>query len=111
MACEGPGDHQNRDQEEADVLRVGDITLDRNARTVEVAGAPVNLTPSEFKLLETLMSNPGRAFSRLELLEALQGIALEGVESTINVHIRNLRQKIEPDPNNPQYLGTVRGRG
>ena len=95
----------------ADVLRVGDITLDRNARAVTVAGTPVNLTPSEFKLLETLMADPGRAFSRLDLLEALQGVALEGAESTINVHVRNLRTKIEPDPKNPRYIETVFGVG
>ena len=95
----------------ADVLRVGDITLDRNARAVTVADTPVNLTPSEFKLLETLMADPGRAFSRLDLLEALQGVALEGAESTINVHVRNLRTKIEPDPKNPRYIETVFGVG
>ena len=96
---------------QADVLRVSDITLDRNAMAVTVAGAPVNLTPSEFKLLETLMANPGRAFSRLDLLETLQGIALEGAESTINVHVRNLRAKIEPDPKHPRYIETVFGVG
>ena len=96
---------------QADVLRVGAITLDRSARTVTVAESPVSLTPSEFTLLETLMSDPGRAFSRLDLLEALQGIALEGAESTINVHIRNLRCKIEPDPGRPSYVETVFGVG
>ena len=100
-----------REGAQPDVLRVGDITLDKNAMVVTVGGVPVNLTPSEFKLLETLMAHPGRAFSRLDLLEALQGIALEGVESTINVHIRNLRQKIEPDPKHPRYIETVFGVG
>ena len=96
---------------QVDVLRVGAITLDRSARAVTVDGAPVHLTPSEFKLLETLMTHPGHAFSRLDLLEALQGVALEGVESTINIHIRNLRAKIEPDPKHPSYIETVFGVG
>jgi two-component system alkaline phosphatase synthesis response regulator PhoP len=96
---------------QADVLRVGDLMLDREAWKVEVAGAPVDLTPSEFKLLETLMASPGRVFSRLDLLEVLQGVALEGVEGTINVHVRNLRAKIEPDPKHPRYIETVFGVG
>ena len=100
-----------RQEAEDESLRVGEITLSRSARTVTVAGAPVRLTPSEFTLLETLMAQPGRAFSRLDLLEALQGIALEGVESTVNVHIRNLRGKIEPDPKHPSYIETVFGVG
>jgi two-component system alkaline phosphatase synthesis response regulator PhoP len=94
-----------------DILRVGAITLDRSAMMVTVTDAPVHLTPSEFRLLETLMANPGHAFSRLDLLEALQGVALEGAESTINVHIRNLRAKIEPDPKHPSYIETVFGVG
>ena len=96
---------------QVDVLRVGAITLDKSARAVTVDGAPVHLTPSEFKLLETLMTHPGHAFSRLDLLEALQGVALEGVESTINIHVRNLRAKIEPDPKHPSYIETVFGVG
>jgi DNA-binding response OmpR family regulator len=78
---------------------------------VAVAGDQVNLTPSEFDILATLMAAPGRAFSRLELLERLQGAAYEGYERTIDVHIRNLRAKIEPDPNQPRYVETVYGVG
>jgi two-component system alkaline phosphatase synthesis response regulator PhoP len=100
-----------RQDAEEEILRVGEITLDKSARTVTVAGAPVHLTPSEFTLLETMMAYPGHAFSRLDLLEALQGVALEGVEGTINVHIRNLRRKIEPDPKHPSYIETVFGVG
>ena len=95
----------------ADVLRVADVVLDRNGRRVTVADQDVQLTPSEFDLLAVLMASPGRAFSRLELLENLQGIALEGAEKTINVHVRNLRTKIEPDPANPRYVETVFGVG
>jgi DNA-binding response OmpR family regulator len=100
-----------RQDAEEEILRVGEIALDKSARTVTVAGAPVRLTPSEFTLLETLMARPGHAFARLDLLEALQGVALEGAESTINVHIRNLRGKIEPDPKHPSYIETVFGVG
>jgi len=95
----------------ADLLQVADVALDKNGRRVTVAGVDVQLTPSEFDLLAVLMTSPGRAFSRLELLENLQGIALEGAEKTINVHVRNLRTKIEPDPANPRYVETVFGVG
>ncbi len=94
-----------------EILRAGDITLDRSGRMVLVADEPVDLTPSEFDLLATLMSTPGRAYTRLELLERLQGSAYEGYERTIDVHIRNLRSKIEPDDSNPRYIETVYGVG
>ena len=96
---------------EQDILRQADIMLDRAGRLVKVTGQPVDLTPSEFELLATLMATPGRAFSRLELLDRLQGTAFEGYERTIDVHIRNLRAKIEPDAANPQYVETVYGVG
>jgi len=95
----------------AERLQVADVVLDKNGRRVTVAGTDVQLTPSEFDLLAVLMTSPGRAFSRLELLENLQGIALEGAEKTINVHVRNLRTKIELDPANPRYVETVFGVG
>ncbi len=94
-----------------ELLRVGDITLDRAGRTVNVDGNPVALTPSEFDLLETFMLSPGRAFSRLDLLESVSGDAYEGYERTIDVHIRNLRTKIEPVPSKPRYIQTVYGMG
>ena len=93
------------------MLRVGDLTLDRDSRLVTADGNTVELTPSEFDLLATMMSSPGRVFSRLELLDKLQGDAYEGYERTIDVHIRNLRTKIEPDPRNPRYVLTVYGIG
>jgi len=95
----------------ADILRAGEITLDQSGRSTLVAGQPVDLTPSEFDLLATLMGAPGRVFSRLELLDRLQGTAYEGYERTIDVHIRNLRTKIEADPANPRYIETVYGSG
>ena len=93
------------------VLRSGDLLLDLDARTVRLNDQPIRLTPSEFELLSTLMAAPGRAFTRLELLEKLQGIAIEGVEHTVNTHIHNLRAKIEPDPSHPRYIEAVFGVG
>ncbi len=95
----------------AEILRAGDITLDRNGRLVKIGDKYVDLTPSEFDLLTFLMGSPGRAFSRLDLLDMLQGNAFEGYERTIDVHIRNLRSKIEPDPPHPCYVETVYGIG
>jgi len=94
-----------------EILRAAEITLDRTGRTVRVSGSVVALTPSEFELLETFMLSPGRAFSRLDLLEAVSGDAYQGYERTIDVHIRNLRTKIEPNPSKPRYIQTVYGMG
>jgi DNA-binding response OmpR family regulator len=94
-----------------DMLRLGDISLDRAGRMINVRGQAIDLTPSEFELLATLMAAPGRVFSRLEILDRLQGAAYEGYERTIDVHIRNLRTKIEADPSNPRYIETVYGAG
>jgi DNA-binding response OmpR family regulator len=100
-----------KDASPVQVLRATDIVLDRGSRLVTVADRPVSLTPTEFDLLGTLMAAPGRVFSRAELLTELQGIAFEGIERTIDVHIRNLRRKIEPDPAEPRYIETVFGVG
>ena len=100
-----------RNEQAEDILQVADVVLDKNGRRLTVAGQEIALTPSEFDLLAILMAQPGRAFSRLDLLEQLQGIALEGAEKTINVHIRNIRRKIEPDPAHPRYIETVFGIG
>jgi DNA-binding response OmpR family regulator len=95
----------------AKILRVADITLDRDSHIVKVGDRFVDLTPSEFDLLATLMSMPGRAFSRLDLLDRLQGVAYEGYERTIDVHIKNLRSKIKVDSKTPSYIETVYGVG
>ena len=94
-----------------EMLRSGDLVLDVNAHLVTSAGQPLDLTPTEFELLQVFMQNPGRAFTRLELLDRVQGDAYEGYERTIDAHIKNLRAKIEPDPKNPQYIETVFGIG
>lgn len=95
----------------SEVLRAGDITLDRTSHEVWVKERLVNLTPSEFDLLAILMESPGRVFSRADLLLALQGTTFEGVERTIDVHVRNLRIKIEADPGQPRTIQTVFGVG
>ncbi|MBN1658569.1 MAG: response regulator transcription factor [Anaerolineae bacterium] len=95
----------------AEVLRAADITLDQGTRQVCVGDRVVQLTPTEFDLLAALMAAPGRVFTRAALLEQVQGFAFEGIERTIDVHIRNLRAKIEPDPGQPRYIETVFGVG
>lgn len=102
---------QQRAAAEPEVLRAADITLDRSTASVKVAERAVDLTPSEFEILATLMSAPGRVFSRLDLLDRVAGDAYEGYERTIDVHIRNLRTKIEVDPRHPAYVETVYGMG
>jgi DNA-binding response OmpR family regulator len=94
-----------------DILRAADVRLDQTRRVVTVGDINVDLTPSEYDLLSTFMASPGRVYSRLELLERLQGTTYEGYERTIDVHIRNLRTKIEPDASQPQYIETVYGVG
>jgi len=93
------------------VLKAADIVLDRDGRTVKVADAFIDLTPSEFDILAALMSSPGRVYSRLDLLDIIQGVRYEGYERTIDTHIKNLRGKIESDPRNPNYIETVYGVG
>lgn len=93
------------------VLRLGDLEVDLEAHTVNRSGEEIDLTPTEFDLLVTLAMQPGRAFKRLQLLEATQDTAYEGYERTIDAHIKNLRAKIEINPKNPQYIETVFGVG
>ncbi len=98
-------------KDDANVLHAGEVMLNRETRHVTVEAKPIDLTPSEFGLLEALLLKPGRVWSRLDLLDHLQGNTYEGYERTIDVHIRNLRAKIEPDPKNPCYIETVYGAG
>lgn len=94
-----------------ETLKVLDLSLDRETREVLVAGRSADLTPSEFDLLAALMSAPRKVFSRLDLLDVIQGVRYEGYERTIDTHIKNLRAKIEPDPRKPKYVETVYGVG
>ncbi|HSR34698.1 MAG TPA: response regulator transcription factor [Anaerolineae bacterium] len=89
----------------------GDVNIDLERRQVSVNGQPVELTPTEFDLLAVLARHPGRVFTRLDLLDRVQGYAFEGYERTVDAHVKNLRQKIEPDPRQPRYLLTVYGVG
>jgi DNA-binding response OmpR family regulator len=89
----------------------GNLVLDLARHQVRLNGTPTHLTPTEFSLLEVLAKEPGRAFSRLELLERAFGHDFEGLERTVDVHIMNLRKKIEPDAARPIYILTVYGVG
>jgi DNA-binding response OmpR family regulator len=93
------------------IFHAADIVLDRSAHSVKVADRYVDLTPSEFDLLAALMSVPGHVFSRLDLLDILQGVRFEGYERAIDLHIKNLRAKIEKVPGSPHYIQTVYGVG
>jgi DNA-binding response OmpR family regulator len=93
------------------ILTVSDVTLDLDKRQASVAGRSVELTPTEFDLLAALMESPGRVFSRMQLLDKVQGYAYEGYDRTIDAHVKNLRQKLEEDPKHPHYILTVYGVG
>jgi len=93
------------------VVKAADIVLDREGRTVKVGNNFADLTPSEFDILAALMSSQGRVYSRLDLLDIIQGVRYEGYERTIDTHIKNLRSKIEENPRSPKYIETVYGVG
>jgi DNA-binding response OmpR family regulator len=92
-------------------LKALDITLDHESREVMIGERRADLTPSEFDLLAALMTTPGRVFSRLDLLDVIQGVRYEGYERTIDTHIKNLRAKVEEDPRKPIRIETVYGVG
>jgi DNA-binding response OmpR family regulator len=89
----------------------GRLRIDQTRHEVLVDGAPVALTPTEFKLLSALATYPGRVYSRFELINRVQGHDFEGYERTIDAHVKNLRRKIEDDPADPRYVVTVHGVG
>lgn len=94
-----------------DVIRVGELQLDVPRMRTDLAGTTIDLTPTEFTLLATLARQPGRIFTRSQLLDALHGIAFESYERAIDSHVKNLRRKLEPDPRQPRYVLTVYGVG
>jgi len=100
-----------RPPEVAETIRAGDVVLDLPRMRTEVGGMAVELTPTEFQLLATLMARPGRIFTRAQLLDALHGIAFETYERAIDSHVKNLRRKLEPDHRRPRYVLTVYGVG
>jgi two-component system, OmpR family, alkaline phosphatase synthesis response regulator PhoP len=101
----------DRPVEAADIIRVGDLELDVPRMRTEVSGRSIDLTPTEFTLLATLAQQPGRIFTRSQLLDALHGVAFESYERAIDSHIKNLRRKLEPDPRQPRFVLTVYGVG
>ena len=92
-------------------LQFGDLEVDFIRHQVSLQDEQVHLTPKEFRLLEIMARQPGRVFSRLDLLEKAFGFNYGGLERTVDVHIMNLRKKIEPDPNRPRYVQTIYGAG
>ena len=93
------------------VVRTRDLEIDLDAHSVTRSGEPLDLTPTEFNLLAAMAGQPGRAFTRLQLLEAVQGVAYEGYERTVDAHIKNLRAKLETTTKKPRYIETVFGVG
>jgi DNA-binding response OmpR family regulator len=94
-----------------EVLRAADVEADVPRMRVRVGDRPVDLTPTEFQLLVTLMREPGRVFTRGQLLDAVHGVAIESYERAIDAHVKNIRRKIEPEQRKPRYLLTVHGVG
>jgi two-component system alkaline phosphatase synthesis response regulator PhoP len=101
----------NQVQDSGSRLEIGRVVVDRDKHVATVDGKLIELTPTEFDLLATLMASPGRAFSRLDLLEEIQGSRYVGYERTIDIHIKNLRGKIEVDPHHPEFIETIYGVG
>jgi DNA-binding response OmpR family regulator len=99
------------DAKSTELLRAADLEIDLQAHRITRAGQVIDLTPTEFTLIAILAAQPGRTYSRLQLLEQMQGVAFEGYERTIDAHIKNLRFKIEIDPKKPRYVETVFGIG
>ena len=102
---------RNAHDQGAEVLRVTDLVLDVPRLRAEVAGRAVSLTSTEFQLLATLARQPGRVFTRSQLLDAIHGTAFPSFERAVDAHVKNLRRKLEPNPRSPRYLLTVYGVG
>jgi DNA-binding response OmpR family regulator len=100
-----------RPAEPGDVIRAGDLTLDVPRMRADLGGRPIDLTATEFQLLATLAGQPGRIFTRSQLLDAVHGVAFESYERAIDTHVKNIRRKLEPDPREPRYVLTVYGVG
>jgi len=100
-----------KSEAQGQTLRVGNLELNHETHEVSADGRNVDLTPSEFDLLAALMSSPGKVFSRLDLLDVIQGVRYEGYERTIDTHIKNLRAKIEETPRQPRRIETIYGAG
>jgi DNA-binding response OmpR family regulator len=101
----------DRQDEPGDRIDVGEVSIDVARMRVAVAGRIVELTPTEFQLLVTLARQPGRIFTRSQLLDSIHGVAFESYERAIDAHVKNLRRKLEDDPSRPRYVLTVYGVG
>jgi two-component system alkaline phosphatase synthesis response regulator PhoP len=97
--------------ERRDVIHAADVTLDKLRMQAKVGERAVDLTATEFELLATLAAQPGRVFTRAQLLDAIRGVEIESFDRAIDAHVKNVRRKIEPDPRNPRYVLTVHGVG
>ena len=102
----GPGSRGD-----GEIIRAGELVLDPPRMRAELGDRQVELTPTEFQLLATLAAQPGRIFTRSQLLDAVHGVAFESYERAIDTHIKNIRRKLEPDPRRPVYIVTVYGVG
>ena len=101
----------NKQVVQKEPIKAGGITIDIERHQVMKGNESVELTPTEFKILEVLASNIGKVFSRLQIVEQTQGYTFEGYERTIDAHVKNLRHKLENNPKVPQYIVTVYGIG
>jgi DNA-binding response OmpR family regulator len=101
----------DRQQEPSDRIEVGEMSIDVSRMRVAVGDRTVELTPTEFQLLVTLARQPGRIFTRSQLLDSIHGLAFESYERAIDAHVKNLRRKLEDDPGRPRYVLTVYGVG
>jgi two-component system, OmpR family, alkaline phosphatase synthesis response regulator PhoP len=97
--------------ERGDIIRAADVTIDKRRMQATLAGRAIDLTPTEFELLATLARQPGRVFTRAQLLDAIRGVEVESFDRAIDAHVKNVRRKLEPDPRNPRYVLTVHGVG
>ena len=100
-----------RPRTDDEFVRVGDVELDLPRMRATVAERPIELTPTEFQLVATMAREPGRVFTRAQLLDAVHGVAFESYERAIDAHVKNIRHKLEPEPARPRYLLTVYGVG
>ncbi len=95
----------------SEIVRAGDLTLDLPRMRAELGDRTIDLTPTEFQLLAALARQPGRIFTRSQLLDAVHGVAFESYERAIDTHVKNIRRKLEPDPRRPVHVLTVYGVG
>lgn len=98
-------------QSKQEPVRVGELVIDPERHVVKKGAATIELTPTEFKILDLLASQVDRVFTRLQIVERVQGYAFEGYERTVDAHMKNLRRKVEDNPKEPRYIQTVYGVG